>query len=172
MVKRRKKEVNVLFDVNFIRHGQCDPETVAWLNVADGLCAVCDQPITDEQPVFDSVRSIIWETVFDHEALIEPDIDRPYTEIVPVPKRLIVRHHPYCKPEVGAEVRTSSAWINYCDVCGFYSAYEDEQFDSTTVVAALVDYDECDCGEWIRHCDGGNYHYRRYVVTSILKEED
>lgn len=169
-MKKREKEVHVLFDVNFTRHGQCEPETVTWLNVTENTCAVCDQPITDNDLVFDTVRSLIWETVFD-EGQIEPDIDRPYAEIVPVPKPLIVRHHPYCKPEVGAEVRTSSSWLAYCDVCGYYG-YEDEILNRTVVIAALVEADECDCGQQIRHNDGGKYHYRRYVVTSILKEAD
>jgi hypothetical protein len=73
--------------------------------------------------------------------------------------------------EVGqVSLQFSSAGFSYCPVCHTYT--------ETPVSVAIEDYtviseDACDCGDQVRHTNGGNYHYTaaRAAVLAVLEND-
>jgi hypothetical protein len=65
----------------------------------------------------------------------------------------------------GEVIETSSSDYPFCARCKAYGPWNPIDWEWFSVRARLLSEDECNCGEIIRHNNGGNYHYSRWQVA-------
>lgn len=77
----------------------------------------------------------------------------------------VCRSHRIDEIREGIEIETTTAVLEFCSLCGRY----------TNEIRYLVDAEyelvyekHCDCADWIRHNDGGNYHYSSWRVKNVI----
>lgn len=75
---------------------------------------------------------------------------------------------PWCKGRVQEGDETFDSTIDYpfCNRCGRVDR-NTEDWTTLDVVVQLISFEECDCGDHIRHNNGGNYHSSKYKVIKI-----
>ena len=70
------------------------------------------------------------------------------------------------QPHEGDYYCTTSADFAYCGVCGRYSG---RYGGSMNAEVELVSREPCDCGDHIRHNNGGNYHLKTWKILKIVQ---
>ena len=75
--------------------------------------------------------------------------------------------HPWCarKVEPGTTLRISTAEFPQCWYCGNFDLDYNDLVE-VELPLVLLSEEDCTCGGWIRHRNGGNYHYSEFVVSA------
>jgi len=83
-------------------------------------------------------------------------------------ENMVIELCPWCKGRVqeGNEIIDSTIEYPFCNRCGRVDIYR-KDWTTLDVVVQLVSFEECNCGDHIRHNNGGNYHSSTYKVIKI-----